>query len=214
MYTFREPGNGSDLAIRVDGYILHVHAVMLRTNSRVLDTMISKGVFLDFAEPLEVFEALLDIMYNDQIDIDRRLLLKVGRLSHRIKTYKVSVKIDAKLTSWYEGCDPVTDSTGLDVVVDDLVFCDNNPSFPLCWQRALDYVVRWYATYTKWDRYALHKGTNYNYLSYKTKLYLVKELLKDKVLDEVDECLFDYLGSERPDWDRYMLCLLFSPHLR
>jgi len=176
--------------------------------------MISKGVFLDFAEPLEVFEALLDIMYNDQIDIDRRLLLKVGRLSHRIKTYKVSVKIDAKLTSWYEGCDPVTDSTGLDVVVDDLVFCDNNPSFPLCWQQALDYVVRWYATYTKWDRYALHKGTNYNYLSCKTKLCLVKELLKDKVLDEVDECLFDYLGSERPDWDRYMLCLLFSPHLR
>ena len=77
-----------------------------------------------------------------------------------------------------------------------------------------NYVVRWYRTYTKWDRYALHKGTNYNYLSCKTKLYLVKELLKDKVLDEVDECLFDYLGSERPDWDRYMLCLLFSPHLR
>ena len=202
MYTFREPGNGTDLAIRVDGYILHVHAVMLRTNSNLLDNLISNGHFLDFTEPLEVVEALLDIMYNDQIDIDRQLLLKVGRLSHRIKTYKVSAKIDAKLASWYEGCDPVADSSRLDFVVDDLIFCDRSPdSFPLCWHRAYDYVVRWYATYTKWDRYALHKGTNYDYLSSKTKLYLVKELLKDKVLDGVDACLFDYLGYERPDWD-------------
>ena len=136
MYTFREPGNGSDLAIKVDGYVLHVHAVMLRTHSTLLDDMICNGVFLNFTEPLEVVEALLDIMYNDQIDIDRRLLLKVGRLSHRIRTYKVSATIDAKLTSWYEGCDPVTDSTGLDDVVDDLIFCDNNPSFPHCWKRA------------------------------------------------------------------------------
>ena len=203
MYTFREPGNGSDLAIRADGYILHVHAVMLRTNSTLLDNMISNGYFLDFTEPLEVVEALLDIMYSDHVDIDRRLLLKVGRLSHRIKTYKVSAKIDTKLTSWYEGCDPVTDSTRLDFVMDDLVFCDRNPdSFPLCWQRAVDYIVRWYATYTKWDRYALHKGTNYNYLSCKTKLYLVKELLKEFNLEGVDECVFDYLGCERPDWDK------------
>ena len=195
MYTFREPGNGSDLAIKVDGYVLHVHAVMLRTHSTLLDDMICNGVFLNFTEPLEVVEALLDIMYNDQIDIDRRLLLKVGRLSHRIRTYKVSAKIDAKLTSWYEGCDPVTDSTGLGVVVDDLVFCDTNPSFPLCWKRAFDYVVRWYRTYTKWDRYALHKETNYDYVSWKIKFPLMQELLKDKVFDS-DECLNDYLGYD------------------
>ena len=199
MYTFRGSGDGSDLAIRVDGYMLHAHSVMLRTHSKLLDDMICRGFFLNFTQPLEVFEALFDIMYSDQIDLDRRLLLKVGRLSHRIQTYKVSAKIDSKLASWYEGCDPVTDSTGLDDVVDDLIFCDNNPSFPHCWKRAFDYIVKWYATYTKEDRYTLHKGTNYDYLSWKTKYHLLQELLKDKVLD-IDECINDYLGYITPKW--------------
>ena len=53
-YTFREPGNGSDMAIRVDGYILHVHSIMLRTHSTLLDDLIPRGIFGGFLEPLEV----------------------------------------------------------------------------------------------------------------------------------------------------------------
>ena len=212
MYTFREPGNGSDMAIRVDGYMLHVHSIMLRTHSSLLQDLILRGVFLDFKEPLEVVETLLDIMYNDQIDFDRRLLLKVGRLSHKIKTHKVSAKIDAKLASWYEGYDPVADASRLNDVVDDLVFCDANAgSFRLCWKQAFDYIVRWYATYTKWDRYALHKGTNYNDMGWETRFYLLQELLKDKVID-IDECTNSYLGYDLPEW--YILVSFFlSPRV-
>ena len=199
-YSFREPGNGSDMAIRVDGYILHVHSIMLRTHSTLLDDLIPRGIFGGFLEPLEVVETLLDIMYNDEIDFDRRLLLKVGQFSHKIRTHKISEKIDAKLASWYEGCDPVTDATRLGDVMEDLVFCDANAgSFRLLWKRAFGYIVRWYATYTKWDRYALHQETNYNLLGWETKFHLLQELLKDKVLD-IDEVTNSYLGYDLPDW--------------
>ena len=166
----------------------------------VMQLCIPSGIFGGFLEPLEVVETLLDIMYNDRIDFDRRLLLKVGRLSHKIRTRKVSAKIDAKLATWSEGCDPVADATALGDVVDDLVFCDaNSGSFRLCWKQAFDYIVKWYATYTKWDRYAIHQATNYNDMGWETRWYLLQELLKDKVID-IDECTNSYLGLDVPDW--------------
>ena len=36
--------------IQVDGYMLRVHSVMLRTYSKVLDDMICRGFLLDFTE--------------------------------------------------------------------------------------------------------------------------------------------------------------------
>ena len=199
MYTFREPGNGSDMMIRADGYMLHAHSIMLRTHSDVLQSLILRGIVPDFKEPLEVVEGFLDIMYNDKIDFDRELLLKIGRFSSRLLAWKVLSKIDPKLAFWYEGRDPVTDSTGLDKVMDDLVFCGNNQGYPQLWKRAFDYIVKWYATYTKWDRYALHQGTNYELLDWRTKFNLLQELLKDKIID-IDECIADYLGYGTPAW--------------
>ena len=70
MYTFREPGNGSDMMIRADGYMLHAHSIMLRTHSDVLQSLILRGIVPDFKEPLEVVEGFLDIMYNDKIDFN------------------------------------------------------------------------------------------------------------------------------------------------
>ena len=185
--------------IRADGYMLHTHSIMLRTHSDVLQSLILRGIVPDFKEPLEVVEGFLDIMYNDKIDFDRELLLKIGRLSARLLAWKVLAKIDPKLASWYEGRDPVTDSTGLDKVMDDLVFCGNNQGYPQLWKRAFDYIVKWYATYTKWDRYALHQGTNYELLDWGTKFNLMQELLKDKIID-IDECIADYLGYGTPAW--------------
>ena len=83
--------------------------------------------------------------------------------------------------------------------MDDLVFCGNNQGYPQLRERALDYIVKWYATYTKWDRYALHQGTNYELLDWRTKFNLLTELLKDKIID-IDECIADYLGYGTPAW--------------